>query len=212
VADAVVVATDSQEIADVVADAGGRTVLTSDQHPSGTDRAAEVIQRPEFAGYDIVLNVQGDEPFISDAVVRGALSMVRDRGFPLGTAAVRAPEAICDTPHVVKVVCADNGCALYFSRAPIPWLRDTVDRAERQDLVRQHVGVYAYTREALVQWVALDPHPLERVERLEQLRPLAAGMRMGVALVDTPPPGGIDTEEDLARANALWVDLYAGRT
>jgi 3-deoxy-manno-octulosonate cytidylyltransferase (CMP-KDO synthetase) len=212
VADAVVVATDAQEIADVVAEAGGRTVLTSNQHPSGTDRAAEVIRRPEYAAYDIVLNVQGDEPFISDAVVRGALSMVRDRGFPLGTAAVRAPEAICDTPHVVKVVCADDGCALYFSRAPIPWLRDAVDRAERQDLVRQHVGVYAYTREALVQWVALEPHPLERVERLEQLRPLAAGMRMGVALVDTPPPGGIDTEEDLARANALWVDLYAGRT
>jgi len=125
---------------------------------------------------------------------------------------VRAPEAICDSPHIVKVVCADDGCALYFSRAPIPWLRDAVDRAQRQDLVRQHVGVYAYTREALLEWVALKPHPLERVERLEQLRPLAAGMRMGVALVDTPPPGGIDTEEDLARANALWVDLYAGRT
>ncbi len=212
VADAVVVATDSSEVAAVIGEAGGRPVMTSDQHPSGTDRAAEVIRRPEFAAFDIVLNVQGDEPFISDAVVRGALSMVQDRGFPLGTAAVRAPEAVCDSPHIVKVVCADDGRALYFSRAPIPWLRDAVDRAQRQDLVRQHVGVYAYTREALLEWVALKPHPLERVERLEQLRPLAAGMRMGVALVDTPPPGGIDTEDDLTRANALWVDLYAGRT
>jgi 3-deoxy-manno-octulosonate cytidylyltransferase (CMP-KDO synthetase) len=79
-------------------------------------------------------------------------------------------------------------------------------------LVRQHVGIYAYAREALEEWVRLPPHPLERVERLEQLRPLAAGLAMGVATIDEPLHGGVDTEDDLTRANALWDDLYAGRT
>lgn len=212
VADAVVVAADSPEIADAVAQAGGHCLLTSPAHPSGTDRAAEVAQRPEFMGFDIVLNVQGDEPFITEAAVRGALGMVHDRGFELGTVAAPASETICHSPDIVKVVCADDGRALYFSRAPIPWLREPTDAVVRQGLIRQHIGVYAYTRDALLRWVALPTHPLERVERLEQLRPLAAGMRIGVAVVDTPPPGGIDTEDDLERANALWVDLYAGRT
>ena len=211
-ADAVVVATDAQEIADAVAEAGGRSVLTSSAHPSGTDRVAEVSQRPDYEGYDVVLNVQGDEPFISDAALRGALDMVRAKGFSLGTAAAVADDAIRDRPDVVKVVCADDGGALYFSRAPIPFLRDPSDRSGLVRQVRQHIGIYAYRREALLRWVAMPLHPLEQIERLEQLRPLAAGMRMGVALVETSPPGGIDTEDDLERATALWTDLYAGRT
>ena len=211
-ADVVVVATDAREIADAVAEAGGRAVLTSSAHPSGTDRVAEVSQRPEYEGYDVVLNVQGDEPFMSSAALAETLDMVRARGFPLGTAAAVAGEAIRDQPDVVKVVCADDGAALYFSRAPIPFLRDRSDRPVLGGQVRQHIGIYAYRREALLRWVALPVHPLEQIERLEQLRPLAAGMRMGVAVMETPPPGGIDTEDDLERANALWTDLYAGRT
>jgi 3-deoxy-manno-octulosonate cytidylyltransferase (CMP-KDO synthetase) len=101
---------------------------------------------------------------------------------------------------------------MYFSRAPIPWLRDGEDADVHAGLVLQHIGVYAYTRTALRQWVGLASHPMERVERLEQLRPLAAGMSMGVAIVAAPPYGGVDTEDDLARANAHWHDLYAGRT
>ena len=108
-------------------------------------------------------------------------------------------------PNSVKVVAADDGRALYFSRAPIPHLRDPGDAAEQRALVRQHVGVYAYAPEALARWVALPPHPLERVERLEQLRPLAAGIAMGVAVVEGAAPVGVDTEEDLARANARWT-------
>ena len=211
-ADVVVVATDAREIATAVAEAGGRAVLTSSAHPSGTDRVAEVCQRPEYEGYDVVLNVQGDEPFVSEAALLGTLDMVRERGFLLGTAAAVAGEAIRDRPDVVKVLCADDGAALYFSRAPIPFLRDHSDLPLLGRQVRQHIGIYAYRREALLRWVALPVHPLEQIERLEQLRPLAAGMRMGVALVETPPPGGIDTEDDLERANALWTDLYAGRT
>lgn len=212
VADAVVVATDSTEVLDAVAAAGGRAVLTASAHPSGTDRTAEVASREPFLRHQVILNVQGDEPFVSEGAVRGALSMVTSARFPLGTAAARADATILGTPHVVKVVTADDGRALYFSRAPIPFLREPGDAPLRDGHVRQHLGIYAYTRDALAAWVGLPEHPLERIERLEQLRPLAAGMAMGVATIDTPPAGGVDTEDDLSRANARWNDLYAGRS
>ena len=214
IADRCVVATDSREVYDAVRAAGAECVMTRDDHPSGTDRVAEVAARPEFAAFDVIVNVQGDEPFVSADAVRGAATMV-SRGFALGTVAARADAAILDTPHVVKVVCADDGRALYFSRAAIPFLRDggsEADTARRDGLVRQHIGVYAYRRDALAHWVALPPHPLELVERLEQLRPLAAGIPMGVATVDEAPAFGIDTEDDLTRANARWTDIFAGRT
>lgn len=211
-ANAVVVACDSLEVADAVHTAGGVAVLTRADHPSGTDRIAEVVLRPEYVPYEVVLNVQGDEPFIPCEALIGCLDMVRERGFALGTAAAPAsPECLAD-PDVVKVVTASDGRAMYFSRAPIPWCRDAADAAERNTLVRQHIGVYAYRRAALLEWVALAPHPLERVERLEQLRALAAGLTMGVAVINEPAPLGVDTEEDLARANARWLHLYAGRT
>lgn len=212
VAGRVVIATDHDEIAEAAAAAGAECVLTRGDHPSGTDRVAEVVALPEFAGVDAVVNVQGDEPFVSAEAVRGAVSLVTSGRFPLGTAAVHALPAILETPNVVKVVAADDGRALYFSRAPIPYLREAADAAQRDPLVRQHVGVYAYTPAALAAWVALPPHPLEQVERLEQLRPLAAGMAMGVAHVADAGAGGIDTEDDLARANARWESLtLAGR-
>ncbi len=211
VADQVVVATDAPEIADVVTAAGGRVMLTDEAHASGTDRVAEVARAPEFRGCTAVLNVQGDEPFVSEAAARGALARVRDDGFDLGTAAVRAGDDILARPDVVKVVTADTGAALYFSRAPIPWLRDPADAPARQGHVLQHLGIYAYTPAALARWVALPEHPLERSERLEQLRPLAAGMAMGVARLDEVAAPGIDTPDDLARANKRWTHLLAGR-
>lgn len=211
VADRCVIATDHPDVASAARAAGAECIITSSDHPSGTDRVAEVAARAGLATDDVILNVQGDEPFVPEAALRGAVALVAHGGFPLGTAAARADDAILDTPHVVKVVCADDGRAMYFSRAPIPFLRDAHDAALRRGLVRQHLGVYAYTPRALAQWVALPPHPLERIERLEQLRPLAAGLAMGVATIDDAPPGGIDTEEDLQRANARWTDLSAGR-
>lgn len=211
VADQVVVATDSDEVARAVREAGGECVLTSAAHASGTERVAEVAARSEFARCDLVLNVQGDEPFLGVDAVQGALDAVAG-GTAIGTAAVAAPESALTDPSVVKVVCADDGCALYFSRAPIPYLRAAADRPMREALIRQHLGVYAYTRRALAAWVSLPPHPLERSEGLEQLRPLAAGMPIGVATVsDVPVMGGIDTEADLVRANAVWADFTAGR-
>ena len=212
VANRVVVATDSDEIGAALAAAGGEAVLTASTHPSGTDRVAEVAARPEFAAFDAIVNVQGDEPFVHESAVRGAVSLVTSARFPLGTAAARAGEDALARPDVVKVVTGDDGRALYFSRAPIPWLREPDDASLRAGHIRQHIGVYAYTREALAAWVELPPHPLERIERLEQLRPLAAGHAIGVALIEDALEGGVDTEQDLERANARWTELFAGRT
>lgn len=214
VVDKVIVATDSGEIASLVAQAGGTVAITRPDHPSGTDRVAEVVlgTTGEYTSFDVVLNVQGDEPFIPPEAVRGARDMVAVNGFEIGTAAAHADAAVLADPDVVKVVCADDGGALYFSRAPIPYLRHASDSAARDPLVRHHIGVYAYTPAALARWVALVPHPLELAERLEQLRPLAAGMKMGVALIDARAPIAVDTEQDLMRANAHWETRYATRS
>jgi 3-deoxy-manno-octulosonate cytidylyltransferase (CMP-KDO synthetase) len=214
VVDKVVVATDSGEIAEAVAGAGATVVLTRPDHPSGTDRVAEVVfnSAPEYRDFDVIVNVQGDEPFIPPEAVRGAKDMVTQRGFDLGTAAVRADDSVLGDPDVVKVVCADDGRALYFSRAAIPYLRQQADAGTRAGLVRQHLGVYAYSRDALQNWIALPPHALELSERLEQLRPLAAGITMGVALIDARAPIAVDTEDDLMRANAHWETRFATRS
>jgi 3-deoxy-manno-octulosonate cytidylyltransferase (CMP-KDO synthetase) len=209
-ADRVVAATESTEVLEVLAAHGAEGVLTSDAHPSGTDRVAEVARRPEYSSYDIVVNVQGDEPFMRGDAMAGAIAMVRDHGFDLGTAAGRRSADIMSDPNCVKVVRADDGRALYFSRASIPYLRDESDRASRDALVLQHMGIYAARRAALARWVALPPHPLELVEKLEQLRALAAGLAMGVAIVDAPSWGEVNTEDDLLRANAHWALLSAG--
>lgn len=199
-----VIATDSDEVAAAAREAGARVELTSPDHPSGTDRVAEVASRSGWQGYDAIVNVQGDEPGIPAAAIAGALAQVTDAGFPLGTAAARLDPSHLSDPNVVKAVAAGDGRAMYFSRAPVPFLRDPADAALHARHLLQHIGVYAYTPEALACWVALPQHPLEQVERLEQLRPLAAGLAMGIAFIDGPVAGGIDTEEDLDRANAAW--------
>jgi 3-deoxy-manno-octulosonate cytidylyltransferase (CMP-KDO synthetase) len=144
---------------------------------------------------------------VSREALAGAVRVVAAGRAPIGTAAVPVTLEALGQPDVVKVVCTDEGLALYFSRAPIPFLRDSSDIALLTPLVHQHVGVYAYSRPALQQWVQWAPHPLELVERLEQLRPLAHGLAIGVALVPSTD-GGIDTEHDLQRANARWDQLY----
>ena len=209
-ADRIVVATEAPAVRDVVVAAGGEAVLTSEAHPSGTDRVAEVAALPSMAAYDVIVNVQGDEPFMRGDAMAGAIAMVRDHGFPLGTAAGRRGPEILGDPNCVKVVRADDGRALYFSRAEIPHLREASETAERDALVLQHMGIYAARRDALMRWVALPPHPLELVERLEQLRALAAGLAMGVAVVDAPSWGEVNTEDDLIRANTHWAALAAG--
>lgn len=206
IAERVVVATDAQSVCDACRLAGAEVVLTRESHPSGTDRVAEVASMPPYRKFDVIVNVQGDEPYVPAEAVGGAVRSVVDGGFALGTAAAVAGTEILDEPSVVKVVVGDDGRALYFSRAPIPFLRDPEDEAVRAPLVRRHIGVYAYTRDALARWVALPPHPLEIAERLEQLRPMAAGIPIGVATIADSAAGGIDTEEDLALANARWAE------
>src|SRR3954468_5637390 len=118
VAEQVVVATDSEEVAAAAEASGARVVMTSSAHPSGTLRAAEVASQGEFPGFDAIVNVQGDEPFVSRNAVLGAARMVTQKGFPLGTSAVVAPAPVLQDPNVVKVVCAEDGRAMYFSRGP----------------------------------------------------------------------------------------------
>jgi 3-deoxy-manno-octulosonate cytidylyltransferase (CMP-KDO synthetase) len=209
-ADAVVVATDDDSVASAVRDAGADVVMTSPGHSSGTERVAEVAENRRFRAYDTIVNVQGDEPFIGPGAVRGAAELVSNGRFPLGTAASPAGPEILGTPSLVKVVVADDGRAMYFSRAPIPYLRDPADARAQMARTLQHIGVYAYSREALRKWVALPVHPLEEIERLEQLRPLAAGFSMGVAITSEAPASGIDTEDDLERANARWDAFMSG--
>lgn len=210
VADRVVVATDADEVLACCTAHAIPAVRTSPDHPSGTDRVAEVAARPEFAGAAVVLNVQGDEPFVAGDALRGAVEVVTRGLAPIGTAATPLDPARLDRPECVKVTCTDAGLALYFSRAPIPFLRDATDAAWLDGRLWQHVGVYACTPAALAQWVGWPPHPLERIERLEQLRPLAHGLAIGVARVPASP-GGIDTEDDLAAANARWPALAAAQ-
>lgn len=201
--DTVVIATESEEVAEVCRGFGAAVVLTSAAHQSGTDRVAEVAALPEYRGYDVVINIQGDEPFMGEAEVTASARLVLE-GWDVGTAAgpVETLEA-WRNPAVVKVVRRDDGGALYFSRAPIPYLRDREPAAEELASHRllRHVGVYAFARAALERWVALPPGRLEEFERLEQLRALAAGLSFGVALVERAE-GGVDTLEDARRAEA----------
>lgn len=202
VADRVVVATDAPEVAEAVREARCEVVMTGIHHPSGTSRVAEVAARVEYAGYDVIINVQGDEPFLPHAAIRGALEQVM-AGFDIGTAAVPADENAVAKPSLVKVAIGEQQRALYFSRSPIPYNRGGIPLR-----YWQHLGVYAYRPATLARWMQLPRSPLEDAEKLEQLTPLAHGLSFGVALLSEPALPGIDTEEDLERAEA---HLGAGR-
>lgn len=204
VVDELVVATDAPMVAEVVERSGVRAVLTRADHPSGTDRVAEVAARPEFAGFDMIANIQGDEPFLDGEALRGAIARVRG-GDDVGTAAAPLELAQAGDPARVKVVTDRAGRALWFSRAAIPFRRDA--DAPTDGLYWQHVGLYVYTREALARWVTLPATAAEQAEKLEQLRALEYGMSIGVARLGAGTLPGIDTAEDLTRAQAHWRNL-----
>ena len=207
--DEVVIATDSDEVADTCTRFGAAVEMTSPAHGSGTERVAEVAARSAYRDFDVVVNVQGDEPFVAEAAVRDSARLVLD-GWDVGTPAVKIGGAAELTdPAVVKVVTGRDGGALYFSRAPIPWKRDGAATAADFDAGRwlRHIGVYAYAPAALERWVALPASELESTERLEQLRALEAGLRFGIAVIERRQEeaslGGIDTAEDAARAERI---------
>lgn len=209
--DRVVVATDSDEVADVCRSLGAPFEMTSSDHPSGTDRVAEVAARPAFRDYEVIVNVQGDEPLVKEAHIQSAIDLVREGRWQVGTCAtpLMTEQAHTD-PSVVKVIRAENGRALYFSRAPIPHRRDgnpSLDELAREPFLR-HIGLYAYTREALAEWVDLAPSRLEGLELLEQIRPLEAGFGIGVAVVESAEPG-VDTPADAQRMEDILTELRA---
>lgn len=205
--DEIVIATDSPEVETAARAFGATVALTRAGHPSGTDRVAEVARREEWRGYPVIVNVQGDEPFVRGDHLQAAVELVR-AGWDVGT--VATPIASMEEwrePAVVKVARGDDGRALYFTRAPVPFPRDAAPDFASGAYLR-HVGVYAYAREALLRWVALPEGALERIEKLEQLRALAAGLDIGVA-VGEPAEGGVDTPADLLRAERIILESLA---
>ncbi len=204
----VVVAYDDPRIADAVRPFGHETIATSPDHASGTDRIAEVVATMLASGaidHDtIVVNVQGDEPLIDPALIADtAAALAAADDCAMATACHPIVEvADVANPNVVKVVTDARGRALYFSRAPIPWVRDPVAHGSAI-AARRHVGIYAYRAHFLATFAALPPAPLEALEALEQLRVLWHGHRIAVFETRTAPAAGVDTPEDLARVRAL---------
>jgi 3-deoxy-manno-octulosonate cytidylyltransferase (CMP-KDO synthetase) len=192
----VVVATDDERIAAAARSFGAEVEMTRSDHPSGTDRVAEVAARVEG---ELFVNVQGDEPLIDPAAVDAAVApLSEDEAIPMGTLCcpVDRMEDLAD-PNVVKVVVDKDGFALYFSRLPIPFVRDQSADASRH----RHIGLYVYRRDFLLKLGGLEPTPLERAERLEQLRALEHGYRIRVVAVPRASPG-VDTPADLERLSA----------
>lgn len=207
--DRVLVATDDERIAAAVRRFGGEAVLTSPAHKSGSDRLAEAALA---VAADVIVGVQGDEPMIDPGVVEASIRPFSDPAVQAATVCtpLRDAEEML-SPHVVKVVVDGAGRALYFSRSPIPHVRQPAGSDARaaaaeavaRGLARKHVGIYGYRREALLRFAALPQHPLEVAEGLEQLRALAAGMRIRVVPTDGEAGVAVDTQEDLERVRAL---------
>jgi len=205
------IATDDARIANALEGSGVRVAMTSTRHLSGTDRLAECSRIAGWSDDTVVVNLQGDEPFAPADGIACVARTVVDSG--AGIATLAAPIAEIETlldPNAVKVVRGANGDALYFSRAPIPWPRDAF--AATRDAMPQgewwrHIGIYGYRASALRAFAALPAGALERTESLEQLRALEAGWRIAVAIAPSPFPPGVDTPEDLARAERMQQAL-----
>ena len=196
--DEVIIATDSEEIVSVCRSHGWKVQMTSADHRSGTERVHEISQSVDA---DIYLNVQGDEPLTRTEHIAGLIELMRDPGVQVGTLKTRAAAADIDNPSAVKVVTDSVGRALYFSRATIPYDRDSARPA-----YFKHLGFYAYRKPALDRFVALSESTLERSERLEQLRFLENGIPIHV--VETSHDTiGVDTEEDLRRVENILQSI-----
>src|SRR5271154_1686349 len=193
------VATDDPRVMEAVASAGGKAIMTRPDHPSGSDRIFEALGAVDADGaHDVVVNVQGDLPTIEPSIVRACLAPLAEPAVDIATLATPITrEQEKDDPNVVKVIATELDPtrlrALYFTRARAPW---------GEGRLLHHIGLYAYRRDALRRFVALPPSPLEKREKLEQLRALEAAMRIDVALVDTAPLG-VDAPEDLVRARVM---------
>lgn len=203
----VTIATDDERILTAACAFGADAVLTATEHASGTDRIAEVVRAKRWGADEIVVNLQGDEPLTPPAVLERVAAALHDRP-EADIATVDAPiTSVAEflDPNCVKTLQARDGTALYFSRAPVPWPRDHVAAGRPTWFAgsRRHIGIYAYRVKSLLRFSDHAPTPLERVEKLEQLRALEHGMRIQVVSLDQAPPAGIDTPEDLERVRAV---------
>jgi 3-deoxy-manno-octulosonate cytidylyltransferase (CMP-KDO synthetase) len=209
--DRVVVATDDERICQAVKAFGGEVQMTSSDHPTGTDRLAEVAQRLDT---DIVVNVQGDEPLIDPRMIDLAVApLVRDASIPMGTlmTPIRSMEDFLN-PNVVKVVVDAQGFALYFSRAPIPHPRDhgqSLSECFNEFKVYKHIGLYVYRKSFLLDYPKMPATPLENTEKLEQLRALESGYRIRVVETDLVCQG-VDTPADLELVRSLLGTVGQG--
>ncbi|MDR5859563.1 3-deoxy-manno-octulosonate cytidylyltransferase [Halomonas eurihalina] len=210
----VVVATDDERIRTAFDGLDAEVVMTRGDHPSGTDRLAEVAERLGLPDDAVLVNVQGDEPLIPPALIdQVAMRLFDDPDASIATLAesITEIETLFD-PNAVKVVRAASGRALYFSRAPIPWDRDAF--AERPELLStdawlRHIGIYAYRASFLAEYRDWAPSPLEQLEQLEQLRALHHGHAIQVGLAREPNPPGVDTAADLERVRD-WLSAEGG--
>jgi 3-deoxy-manno-octulosonate cytidylyltransferase (CMP-KDO synthetase) len=207
-AEQVVIATDDERIEQTAKSFGARVCMTSSEHPSGTDRLQQVAKDLKLPSDHIVVNVQGDEPLMPAAVIDQVANNLQQN---TSAAIATLCEPITDVeelrnPNAVKVVCDENGLALYFSRAAIPWPREHFASASSEMPTtgrwNRHIGIYAYRTEFLHQFVAWPPAPLEQLEQLEQLRALYHGVRIHVAQAAQKVPAGVDTQEDLDAVRA----------
>jgi 3-deoxy-manno-octulosonate cytidylyltransferase (CMP-KDO synthetase) len=199
----VVVAVDDQSIFDACQSYGLNVMLTSNQHPTGTDRLSEVASRLNLNDKDIVVNVQGDEPLIpAELITQVAQTLADHPEADIATAALAIVDPVeVNNPNVVKVVMSQSGQALYFSRSPIPFNRDP-NKYQAQHY--RHIGMYAYKAGFLKEFSKLAPSPIEEAESLEQLRAMWYGYTIQVLLTDAAPPPGVDTAEDLERVRAVY--------
>jgi 3-deoxy-manno-octulosonate cytidylyltransferase (CMP-KDO synthetase) len=208
--DAVIVAADCNELAEVVKSFGGYCELTG-EHPSGTDRIAEVARR-SCGGAEIIVNIQGDEPEIDPAHIDAAVEALKEHSdWQMSTLVtpLNDPELLA-SPNVVKAVIAQDGRALYFSRSTVPFSRDQSVEQVLEDgdsPWQHHVGLYAYRREFLLELTELPPSPLEQLEKLEQLRALEHGAAIGTVEVPYSAPG-IDTPEDYQQFLLRWREAW----
>jgi 3-deoxy-manno-octulosonate cytidylyltransferase (CMP-KDO synthetase) len=200
--DKVAIATDSQEVIDIATEYNIQAVMTSIEHQSGTDRIYEASQKLDLDDDEIIINVQGDEPFIEEEVVRAVFDLTKfnasNKSIIMNSCykLINNPEA--DDPNIVKVVTDDHGEALYFSRAKIPYPRD-----HHFDNYKGHIGIYGFTKKSLAKFCKLETSPLEDIEKLEQLRTLYHGYEVAMVEVETQS-FGIDTPDDLEKALKIY--------
>ena len=196
--DDVVIATDSKEVIDLAKEHDIKAVLTSTKHQSGTDRINEAVNILNLNDDEVVVNVQADEPFIEPEVVQAVINQVKklkDREFTMVSCYKEISSEMADDPNHVKVICDDNGDAIYFSRSKIPYHRDHYNSAN----YKGHLGIYGFTKKSLNDFCSYEASILEETEKLEQLRALSNSSKINMVKVESKS-FGIDTKEDLENA------------